>query len=196
MSYIDVKDVKPLIEAENGNILHLWGFEIPLSRQKTGFGVRMFFLCPRCGERRAKLYDLNGRLYCRSCIPSNRSPYAGLTHVTKGGRLDINYRMHRLAKKYDIDIKMPFYYYDYPKPKGCSHYKWEFVMRQLQALENMRNQSIFCKKKWKTRTIRSILDGTNIILLNDDCDAGLTLYEMTKFFIDWDDGVLQRSEQQ
>lgn len=70
---ITVKDIKSMINIENApaadflcndNRVH-----VELSRQKTGFGYKVFMVCPRCGSRRAELYMYRDELVCRDCYP-------------------------------------------------------------------------------------------------------------------------------
>ena len=47
--------------------------DIFISKQKTGFGERKFFVCPECGERRTKIYCYENKevFKCRSCLGKN-----------------------------------------------------------------------------------------------------------------------------
>ena len=158
------------------------GMDIAFEKQRTGFGEKIFFKCPICGSRRTKLYVCQHRLVCRGCITYN--PYYSITHTTKNGYENLSYRMRGFAKKHDIDLKFPFFYMDYPKPKWKHEERWCEILAILQALENMRNQAIFFNKRYKTIVIQSVLQGKNMFLYA--CE----LYDLYKYFYDWDEGYL------
>lgn len=94
--------------------------------------------------------------------------------------------MNKLARKYGIKIKYPFSYYQLllEKPKNMHYKTWESVARQLQILENMRNQAIFYNTFLKPREITYVLD--NCLYYFDLC----TLEDR---FISWRD-VIQHSK--
>lgn len=91
--------------------------------------------------------------------------------------------MYRLASKYGITIKKPFLYLDFPKPKGWNDDEWAFGMKKLQALENMRFQSIFLNKKYSSATIKSVINGTNLLLYV------YNHMEIAQYLYDWDEGT-------
>ncbi|NMF06581.1 hypothetical protein ACUH7Y_25465 [Clostridium beijerinckii] len=45
--------------------------KIGISKQKTGFGYKRFFICPVCKERHTRLYDTNKGFVCRNCLNVN-----------------------------------------------------------------------------------------------------------------------------
>lgn len=156
-------------------------YDVKFTSQKTGFGEKLFFMCPRCGSRRTKLYVCGDELLCSDCYPL--PVYRGIKNVTPGGYDYIQYRMHRLANNEEIRIKrMPFCYLEYLKPKYKHYDKWEWALKRLQALENMRNQAIFFQKVWKKEVVRSVLEGTNTFLY------ACNLYELDKYFYDFEQG--------
>ena len=75
-TYIDVRDCIELgardmpaaIAKINGK-----EYELKFARQKTGYGEKLFIVCPRCGSRRTKLYLFGERLLCRECYPVYQS---------------------------------------------------------------------------------------------------------------------------
>ena len=152
-------------------------------KQRTGFGEKTFFKCPICESRKTKLYLVQDMLVCQGCI--TYQPYYDITHRTKNGYMSLSYRMEQLAEKYDIDIKLPFCYMDYPKPKYKHSERWCEILSKLQALENMRNQAIFFNKRYSTKVIQSVLQGKNILLYV--CE----LYDLHKYFYDWDAGYVK-----
>lgn len=153
--------------------------KIHITRQKTGFGYKRFLICPNCGERRTKLYSYNQiDMYCRACIPGGM--YKGITHTTKGGTLNIHYRMNRIAEKYNIKFKVPFSYYQLllERPKYMRYDKWEEGARKLQILENMRFQTIFFQKKYDSNLIKYVLE---------NCLYIYELWEIDKYILNWEE---------
>jgi hypothetical protein len=192
MYYIDVKKVMEIIKESNypgtdrSNAylsVENQPFHVRIAYQKTGFGEKSFLCCPECGSRRVKLYLDRKALLCRKCLPY--SIYSGLTHSTEGGKKYIRYIMERVAMKNGIVLKVPFYYGDYPKPRGKNEDEWVMMLSKLQALENMRNQAIFLNKRYSRRTIRSVLREKNIFLYV--CE----LYDIDRYFYNWDIGYLE-----
>lgn len=55
--------------SENDENIIIHGFTVKLSSQKTGFGYRLFFVCPQCDKRIEMLRysPLSNELYCRHC---------------------------------------------------------------------------------------------------------------------------------
>ena len=58
-------------------------YEVQFADQRTGYGEKKFFICPRCGSRRTKLYLYGNQLLCRSCYPGEF--YRTIKNVTPGG---------------------------------------------------------------------------------------------------------------
>ncbi len=134
--------------------------EFFFGKSKTGFGYRHYFICPSCGKYRTALIFANGAFTCFKCAGIN--PYAGIQKTTRGGYEFIGYKMQRYAKKNGVTgFCFPFDYRDYERPKRYRWERWHAVMKVLQELESMRNQSIFFEKIWSAETIRSIEKGTN-----------------------------------
>jgi len=153
------------------------GQEIYITKQKTGYGYKRFFICPECGESRVKLYIYNSNaVYCRSCSPI--SPYRGITNTTKGGTDEMTYRMYRVAAEYGVELKFPFSYTVllFQKPKYMKHEKWRTGMIKLQILENMRFQTIFFERRYNAGLIRYVLD---------NCQDDYVLCDIEKYIIDW-----------
>lgn len=185
INYVSVNDIKTITDI-NKPFVDILCDNVPVriefSKQKTGYGEKLFMKCPVCGERREKLYFINGLAKCRECIPQN--VYRGIQHTTIGGTDYISYKMHRYAKKNGINIKkFPFMYYEYEKPKFISGDRWCDKLIVMQALENMRFQTIFCKRIWSKRTIDSVLQWDNSLLYIN------MLGEIASFIINWDFGV-------
>lgn len=74
---------------------------VDVTYQRTNYGRKAFLVCPVCGKRRARLYMLNGRTFCRDHIPNL---YAGIQKTTKGGYDRIAYTMQKIAGRYRIPL--------------------------------------------------------------------------------------------
>ena len=155
---------------------------VAFEKQRTGFGEKTFFKCPICESRKTKLYLVQDMLVCQGCI--TYQPYYDITHRTKNGNINLYYRMNRFAMKNEIDIKVPFCYWEYPRPKGKRVKKWDMALRILQALDSMRTQSIFFNKRYSNKVIQSVMQGKNRYL------HVCTLYDLRNRFYDWDAGYL------
>lgn len=164
------------IRLETGSV-----FTVDFSRQKTGYGEKLFFICPECGSRREKLCVLGNRLLCRECYPL--PVYQSIKNVSVGSCDYIEHRMKILAKREGIILKkFPFIYLEYEKPKRKHFEKWHMAITKLQALENMRFQAIFFKKRYSLEVINSVLNANNAYLYT------LDLYDMDKYIYDWEVG--------
>ncbi len=157
------------------NKVEFTGKYIDLCKQKTGFGYKSFFICPCCGEVRAKLYYSNeaDELRCRSCI--NENVYKYRTNLYDEGGTDlIYYKMFKLAKSIGIDpkdLKFPFepLMYHLNKPKYMRYEKFSTAIRQLIILEQLRMNVITFKTKYSAKYINQLLE--NIALQSyDDMD--------------------------
>ena len=145
------------------NGIEFTGESIDLCKQKTGFGYKSFFICPCCGEVRAKLYYSNeaNELRCRSCI--NENVYKYRTNMYDEGGTDlIYYKMFKLARSIEIveDLKFPLepLKYIWSRPKYMRHDKWEIVIRQLIILEQLRMNAINFKTKYSAKYINELLE--------------------------------------
>lgn len=178
--FITVKDIKSILNITNAPAAEFLcegkPVQVELARQKTGFGYKVFMICPRCGYRRAELYMYRDKLVCRDCYPVR--VYKTRQDSTDGGYEEIGYRMNRLAARYGIQIEQPFAYYQmlFKKPKYMHQSTWERILRQLQLLANMRFQAIFFKKRYSPGAINYALR---------HCVYIYSLYDMEKYLIDW-----------
>jgi hypothetical protein len=152
-------------------------YTIDLSWQKTGYGQRYFFVCPICNKRYSELYIEGKRLKCRNCSSMNK--YWGIQNSTKGGFIDITYRMLRVAEKQDIKLKFPFDYTDFLLDKRERKKDFRKTIRVLQALENMRVQTIFFKTTYPTKIIRLVLDDEHPLMIN------YSLQDIKKYLLRW-----------
>lgn len=185
ITYIDIKDcadkctglpTAASLTLDNGR-----QYDVEFAKQKTGYGEKPFFRCPNCGSRTTKLYLYRNDLLCRKCYPI--PIYRSIKNVTTGGYKYIAHKMSVLAKREGIELKRgPFCYLEYSKPRYKHFEKWHMAITKLQALENMRNQAIFFRKRWSLDVINSVLKGENIYLYV--CD----LYDLDKYFYDWEEG--------
>ncbi len=154
------------------------------AKQRTGYGFKYFLICPNCGCRRTKLYYSNEEYLCRCCYPYNI--YRTVQNCPRGGYKYIAYMMGRFAERHGIELKKgPFNYVYYQKPAHRKESWWVKDLNVLQALENMRHQSLAFNKHWNTKTIKSVLTWTNSCLYIFD------LSDMQNYCnrIFWDKGV-------
>jgi len=183
--YIDVEQIKEIAEGKSCIDLLVGGMvgnRIYLTKQKTGYGEKIFLKCPQCGSRRTQLYFDKGIYICRDCFPKNI--YRSIQNSTKGGRKYIVYKMERFAESRGIKIKrLPFSYWDCDRSKYKHEQEWVDDLTVLQALENMRFQTLAIDKLWSTKTIKSVLSWRNTLLYIYD------LSEISDYMIDWDLGV-------
>ncbi len=172
---IDVMDVQQYFKGGN-RIFYITDYKRPLvmDHVKVGFGFRNYLICPECGNRFVKLYLCGNRFVCRKCgkVPV----YSGIQNTTKGGYKEIQYRMERYAGKHKIQFEYPFDYLDFVFDQ-----KDPEALRVLQALENMRCQSIFFGVKYSSSTIRSVLSGDHPIMKDDQ----IALQDLRDHFYDW-----------
>ena len=149
---------------------------------KVGYGDRRYFVCPCCGKKRTILYYINHGFKCRDCGHFN--PYKKIQNGTKGGSSEIQYRMERYAKKNNIEIvRFPFNYMDYIQDerlmkKGKNSFRMK--LKVLQALENMRFQTIMMKKTFSNQAIRKVISEKHPILQK------VSLKDMTMIWYDWE----------
>nr|DAZ38690.1 MAG TPA: NUDIX domain protein [Caudoviricetes sp.] len=136
-------------------------YRLQLSDQKTGFGIRKFFVCPECGQRKTKLFiekTSKSGFKCADCMGLNL--YKPIQNGTKGGYREIEYRMERYAAKRGIIIKKwPFAFFDYDDDPRYHKSSFQKALKILQALENMRGQNIFFKTTYKLEKIKTVLTG-------------------------------------
>lgn len=181
-TYIDVKDFNKLgcKELQTAMIQLKSGrkYSIQFSQQKTGYGKKLFLICQGCSSRRTKLFVCGNELLCRECYPLPE--YRGIKNVTPGGYEYIEWRMLMLARSKQIPLKFPFHYLEYQKPKYKHFDKWQEAIKKLQALENMRNQAIFFKKRYTLKTINRVYHGQHSLL--KQC----SLQELDRYFYRWE----------
>ncbi|MCK9479190.1 MAG: hypothetical protein M0R40_06775 [Firmicutes bacterium] len=185
IGFIDVNFFKEVIIKGKDNAKIEWNGgqqSIFFSKIQVGYGFKHFIICPICGQNRAKLY-LEGNLFiCIDCC--SVKPYNGIQNTTKGGDAYIGYKMERFATRCGIGkFEYPFDYLKHPKPKGKHSEKWNRNLKIMQSLESMRFQSIFFKKIWKSRTIKSVETGKNKYIQH------ISLNELKRYFFPFDNGV-------
>lgn len=183
--YIEIKDIKKLIDAGYTVIKAKWADKqqkIYLKKLQVGKGERTFFICPCCGSNANKLYLDKFGYKCIHC--TSLKVYSGIQNTTKGGYSYIEYKMERYAKNNGIGtFDYPFDYMQHPKPKWKHYDKWDRDLAVLQALENMRMQSICFNKIWDTQTIRNVINGRNKFL-------ALSLTKLKRYFYPFDKEIL------
>ena len=184
ISFIDVNFFKEVIRKGKNHAKIEWNGNqqnIRFSKVQVGYGFKNFLVCPICGQNRAKLY-LEGKLFkCAVCC--SVKPYRGIQNTTKGGNEYLGYKMKRFAHKVGIGgFEYPFEYLRHICPKGKNQDKWRYNLKIMQAFENMRSQSIFSGKVWKSETIKSVENGKNKFLNN-------TLHDLKEVFFPFDEGA-------
>lgn len=154
------------------------GRTIDLVRQRTGYGYKRLFLCPSCGQRRAKLLLYNGSIVCRGCIPFDIYQYRrGL--YDEGGTDLIVWHMQRAARRAGIRLAFPFHYVHYigqymhltPKKSRALYAQ----LKRLQMLENMRFCAIMFDAKFTSADIKRYTA--------PEFTDGLTLWHLKEFCI-------------
>lgn len=142
---------------------------IYITKQKTGYGEKSFFICPKCGKRRTEIFLSNLAVRndlafeCRSCIDNN--PYEKRCNLYDGGGTDlIEYKFFKLLDKIDSNksltnkhIPFDFIFYWNCRPKYMRYEKFEFILKQLTALEGMRMTNILQGKSYTPKEISRIL---------------------------------------
>jgi hypothetical protein len=96
---------------------------VDIDKTKVGFGERIWFNCPCCGEKTARLYFVDKEFFCRVC--------QNLTYFTcqeSGDPLDyLGLKIRRLQRKLGMD-KPEIYETPIFKPKNL-HYKTFMKLR-------------------------------------------------------------------
>jgi hypothetical protein len=105
--------------------------------------------------------------------------YWGIQNSTKGGFIDITYRMLRVAEKQNIKLKFPFDYTDFLLDERERKEGFRKNVRVLQALENMRVQAIYYKTTYPTKIIRLVLDNKHPLMIN------YSLQDIKKYLLRW-----------
>lgn len=142
--------------------------EIPIEKQKTGFGYKSFFICSECGERRTKLYYKYGMFICRSCC--NENIYKHRTNIyDEGGEGLIVYKINKLAKKLGVratEVKYPISRLDFfdKRPKYMRYKEFEVILSQLEILEELRFNAIFFGTKYSASEINKLIN------ISGDCN--------------------------
>lgn len=186
MNYIDIQHFKNMADLKQPLKIEFCGVKssVCITKVRVGFGLKCFFLCPSCMQKKEKLY-WNGQFFCcASCC--GIKTYSGIQNTTKGGDAFIAYKMERFAAKIGLGaFDYPFDYRQHTCPKGKHQDRWQKNLAILQALENMRNQSIFFMKIWDAKTIQSIESGNNAYLKK-------SLSDLSQYFYDFESGIQRR----
>lgn len=148
--------------------------------QKTGYGQKRFFLCPKCSKRVTRLYYSDGAYYCRECVGTD--VYKGIKNMTKGGSNEIAYRMKKYAYEHDITFDFPFDYMQFINDKRTRKQSFLKQLAVLQGLENMRFQAIMSKTTYSSKVLSSVCRGKHPLL------SAVTLYDLKNWFYDWNTG--------
>lgn len=129
---------------------------IKISKQKTGFGEREFFICPKCGKRRQQLYYSKGYFLCRCCLDKNIYDYR--TNLYDENSLNlIHYKMLKLAQKIKIDLKFPFKPHEYKRPKYMREEKFSKILRELMILQQLKYNVLRYDARYSAKQINQIV---------------------------------------
>ena len=180
MQFLDIRQLKDKISPEEKIIKIKNGDNeqrIMLLHQKTGFGQRRFFQCPRCSKRVERLYFKDDRWRCAKC--SGVNPYRGIQNNTKGGYEEIAYRMKRYAEKNGISFDFPFDYLNFVLDERNRKESFRKHIRVLQALENMRFHSLMFGAKYDPKDFQVVISGQHPLIKSK------TLYDLKEYVYDW-----------
>lgn len=139
--------------------------KIETSKQKTGYGYRLFFVCPKCGKRKVKLYKIPDYYHylCRECLklsyPRQQIYDENLANVITINMLKI-LGLLKVKDKWNMLTRISYNCLDFPKsadgshlmlliekPKGM-HYKTYYkYIKRLFRLELARVDFIYFKNK-------------------------------------------------
>jgi hypothetical protein len=109
---------KQFVDIHFGDVAGLLGNRVDIVCMPAGFGgVRQFFVCPSCGQRRGALYLHLGQFRCRVC--------AGLRYVSQ--TLDFKGRQHLAIQKLEAKLTE-----EGEKPKRMHRRTFERILAQLE----------------------------------------------------------------
>ena len=138
MHVLKVSDIPAGYTVRSGQVI------VQLTKQRTGFGYRRYFICPSCGRKCGKLYVTASGLYCQCCTPLDPYKTRRNLYDEDSARL-IAWHMDKLvATISDTRIEYPFNYFRYPidPPQGISRRKYRETLLRLQIMENMRHAAL------------------------------------------------------
>ncbi|WP_052353849.1 hypothetical protein [Neobacillus jeddahensis] len=111
---------------------------VGIESTKVGFGERLWFCCPECDKKTARLYLVGKYFRCRDC---HQLTYSSCQE--SGDPLDYLYlKIRRLQRKLGLDGKgVDPYALPYFKPKNM-HYKTFIKLRnQLESIQDERERA-------------------------------------------------------
>lgn len=154
---------------------------IKISKQKTGFGYKKFFVCPNCSKRRKHLYLIDGAclFVCRSCL--NKNIYSNRCNMYDENIGNIAmYKAFKILKELQVDTSDMLSFrsmVDYipgpsKKPKCMRWKRYELLVKQLYMLHFIWDCSIMKKLHMKpymdiesitgAKDINDMLEETNV----------------------------------
>ncbi|NRT92265.1 hypothetical protein [Clostridium beijerinckii] len=157
--------------------------KIGISKQKTGFGYKRFFICPVCKERHTRLYDTNKGFVCRNCL--DVSIYSARKNMyDENIKNVIKYKTMKLFKKLSDPIPK-FCMYDLiehipDKPKYMRWDKYELAVKRLYFLHWMWEQCM-TKEYGLAVGIYPQLDELSVRDINDMLEAENTHFVYENF---------------
>lgn len=123
-------------------------YKIELLEQRTGFGYKKLFVCPRCGAIRANLYGDEQGIGCRGCLTYR--PYRRIQNTTNG--IDdrrLLYTVEKIARKNGLEISdwASFDPLEYiandRRPKYMRHERFGLAVAKIGILNAIRMDYIF-----------------------------------------------------
>ena len=137
---LEIRDLQP---EDTQAVTIKGGYPLKIIYQKTGFGYRRYFRCPRCDCKCAKILQVKGyeaQLYCPKCFPLDRYRHRRNLYDNGGSSL-IVWWMCKIAEKHGIPFtKTPFNLIDYLNkcPPGMRWRKYYAVLEKLHRMEVLR----------------------------------------------------------
>lgn len=186
-NYIEVKQ----IYYTEGRTNYIDKSIIEVEYQKTGFGYRKFFKCPKCGKKRKYLYPVGiGLFACRDCIGRNVYEYRTniydeniekiIKHKILMKLLKLNFDLNLISTMNINDIgrkKVNMFNllaYIPDKPKYMRWNKYELICKQIHFLYfiywKVANEEI---ERMKARELNDMLDKNNVNFAYDTIVAPL-----------------------
>lgn len=118
---------------------------VDLDKTKVGFGERLWFNCPCCAERTARLYFVGKEFFCRDC---HKLTY--LTCQESGDALDyLGLKIRRLQKKLGMG-KPEIYETPIFKPKNMHYKTFTNLRNELVRIQGDRDAYFIsqCNLRW------------------------------------------------
>lgn len=169
--YLDAT-IKDFTITADSHHVELRGKQIALSRQKTGFGSRYFFICPECGKRVTELLlpTYNNKVCCQYCSGYHLEKHSARTNLDDQAPTElINYKISCLEDKLDLyyEYTEPFdeSRYAHRRPKGMHARTFKYTLGQLHNLYGLREQAISENRCFTAREINDKMSNLSVELM-------------------------------